>query len=354
MELRGIETAGHKIWSAASLSGNSYLDEARPPAECVLSLEGRILQFFAEDRFRLGAAAKGARPPRANPPSWHSVLQRHADRAASAGFVLSMMFLAATALYALSLSDEAKPILSEAAAIADRAAYDAGFHLEDLALSGVRNAPQTAIFDALELPYKASSIFYDTAKANGRLLELGWIESATVRRILPRRLEVHVSERTPFGRWQDSSQTIQVIDQQGHVLGPDSEGRFAGLPLFAGEGAPKEAYAFEDALEDHAVIKKRIGSAELVAGRFWTVKLEGGLAVKLPHKVTPLALERLDSLLANPKIAEMALDTIDLRLSNRTILQLRDASEASRDRAIAWLSQDQAQVQAVQRRGKPL
>jgi cell division protein FtsQ len=312
------------------------------------------LQFSTEDHFQPEADAEDPRPASVNAASWDSLLQHYADRAASAGFVLSMMFLAATALYALSLSDEAKPVLSEAAAIADRAAYDAGFRLGDLALSGVRNAPQAAIFDALELPYKGSSIFYDTARANDRLLKLGWIESAAVRRILPRRLEVHVSERTPFARWRDSSRTIQVIDQQGYVLGPDPEGRFVSLPLFAGEGAPQVAYAFEDALEDHAGIRKRIASAELVAGRFWTVKLEGGLAVKLPHKVTPLALERLDSLLANLKIAEMALDTIDLRLPNRTILQLREASEASRERAIAWLSQDPAQAQVIQRKGKPL
>jgi cell division protein FtsQ len=315
---------------------------------------GRVLQFLAEDHFQLEAATEEARPAGGNPASWYSWAQSHADWAASAGFVLSMMFLAATALYALSLSDEATPILSEAAAIVDRAAYDAGFRLEDLALSGVRNAPQNAIFVALELPYKDSSISYDTAKAHDRLLKLGWIDSAAVRRVLPSRLEVHVTERTPFARWQDSSHTIQVIDQEGHLLGPDSEGRFTVLPLFAGEGAPQEAYAFEDALEDRSGIKRRIGSTALVAGRFWDVKLESGLTVKLPRKVTPLALERLDSLLANPKIAEMALDTIDLRLSNRTILQLRNASEANRDRAIAWLLPEPAQVQAVQRRGKPL
>ena len=84
------------------------------------------------------------------------------------------------------------------------------------------------------------------------------------------------------------------------------------------------------------------------------VKLDTGLSVKLPRKVSTITLERLESLLANSKIAEMALETIDLRLSNRTILQLRDATLANRDRAIASLTSAQAQVLSVPRKGKAL
>jgi cell division protein FtsQ len=263
-----------------------------------------------------------------------------------------MMFLAATALYGLSLSDAAKPIFLEAAALADRAAFDAGFRVEDLALSGVNNAPQAAIFKALELPYEGSSLFYRTAQAHDDLLKLGWVESANVRRILPSRLEVTVTERVPFARWEDASHRVHVIDREGRVLGSGADERFKALPLFAGESAPEQALAFEDALEGRKALHRQIERAELIAERFWIVRLEGGLALKLPRKVTQLALERLDALLANPKIAEMGLETIDLRLTNRTILQLREPSGASRDRAIALLSPAPAQTGPAPRKGR--
>ncbi len=286
-------------------------------------------------------------------PSWFAVAQTHADRAARAGFVVSMMFLAATAIYALYLSGATKAVFDEVAAIADRAAYDAGFRVEDLAVSGSKNMPKDALLKALDLPYASSSIWYDAAEAHDRLLKVGWIDSAEVRRILPSRLEVVLTEREPFARWADSEDAVQAIDREGHLLGP-AQGRFDTLLLFAGEGAPAEAAALMDALSDHEGIKRRIERAELVAERFWLVKLDSGVVLKLPRKVNELTFGRVESLLANNKIAEMALETIDLRLTNRTILQLREPTLANRDRAIAALTQAPAQLLSPPRRGKAL
>jgi cell division protein FtsQ len=269
--------------------------------------------------------------------SWISLAQKNADRAASAGFVLSMAFLAAAAIYGLSLSDTAKPYILEAAAIADQAAYDAGYSIKGYRILGLKNAPEETVLEALGLPYKNTSLFYDAAAARRRLLAVGWVETAEVRRILPSRLEIAVSERTPFARFEDEAQKIFAIDREGHILGA-ADSRFETLPLFAGDDAPSSAAAFEDAFSAYPALKARIRRAELIAGRFWLVALDNGPKLKLPRKPARLALERLDSLLANPKVVEMGLETIDLRLANRTILQLREPTLANRDKAIALLT----------------
>ncbi len=76
--------------------------------------------------------------------------------------------------------------------------------------------------------------------------------------------------------------------------------------------------------------------------------------VKLPRKVNELVLGRLKSLLASTKITEMALETIDLRLTNRTILQLRDPTLANRDKAIASITAPSAQSAPSPRKGRAL
>lgn len=286
--------------------------------------------------------------------SWLSQADAFADKAASAGFVASMIFLALTASYALSISGGARPFLSKVFEVVDRAAFRAGFRVEDLALSGNRNAPQASLLEALRLPYKGSSLFYDAEEARSRLLHTGWIQSAQVRRILPSRLEVIVSERVPFARWQDDAQKIYVIDREGHLLGPDESGRFSALPLFSGDGAYREAADFEDAVQGDEPLRRRMQQAAFVAERFWAVKLDTGPMIKLPRKVTPLVLERLDSLLASPKVGALALETIDLRLSNRTILQLLEPSLANRDKAIAVLTSAPPQALPPPGRGKAL
>jgi len=65
-------------------------------------------------------------------------------------------------------------------------------------------------------------------------------------------------------------------------------------------------------------------------------------------------LNRLDSLLASPKIAALSLESIDLRLSNRTILQLLEPTVANRDKAIAALMPAPSQAPPGGRRGKAL
>jgi cell division protein FtsQ len=314
------------------------------------------LRSLAEDGFRDEQGDRDAhwRCRNAGSGAWLSKADSFADKAATAGFLASMVFLAVTAIYAVSLSGAARPYLAEALAIVDKAAFDAGFKLQDLALQGSKNTPQAALLEALRLPYNGSSLFYGAAEARQRLLSLGWIQSAEVRRVLPSRLEVIVTEREPFARFEDGAHKLWVIGREGHLLGPDEEGRFRALPLFAGEGAPLDAANFEDAFGDRAALRERLGRVELVAERFWTAKLQTGIVIKLPRKVTPLVLERLDSLLANPKITGLGLETIDLRLANRTILQLQEPTVANRDKAIAVLTSAPPQGLAPPRRGKAL
>jgi cell division protein FtsQ len=295
-----------------------------------------------------------ARPPARRSSFWLYRARARADRAASAGFIVSMLFLACTAIYAVTLSDAAKPLFAETFALMDRAAFDAGFRLENLTLSGAENTPPRVLYNALRLPYNGSSLFYGANGAHARLLGIGWIESAEIHRILPSRLEVSIIERMPFARWEDETGQVYVIDRGGHLLGPDEEGRFNALPLFAGDGAPWQASDFEEALQNRGTLRARFQRIELVAERFWSVKLDNGLFLKLPRKLTPLVLKRLDSLLASPKIAALSLESIDLRLSNRTILQLLEPTVANRDKAIAALMPAPSQAPAGARRGKVL
>ena len=285
--------------------------------------------------------------------SWFSLAQAHADHAARIGFVVSMMFLAATAFYGLHLSGATAAIFDEVSVVADRAAYDAGFRVDDLTISGSKNTRRDALLKALGLPYANSSLSYDAAEAQDRLLKLGWVASAEVRRILPSRLEVLLSEREPFARWADAENVVQAIDREGRILGP-ADGRFETLLLFAGEGAPAEAAELTDALSAHGTIKRRIERLDLVAERFWQVKLDSGLVLKLPRKVNELVLGKVETLLASNKVSEMALDTIDLRLTNRTILQLREPTLANRDKGVAAITSGPALPALPPRRGRAL
>jgi cell division protein FtsQ len=70
--------------------------------------------------------------------------------------------------------------------------------------------------------------------------------------------------------------------------------------------------------------------------------------------VNELVLGKVETLLASRKIADLALDTIDLRLTNRTILQLREPTLANRDKGVSTITSSPAQPALPPRRGRAL
>lgn len=284
--------------------------------------------------------------------SWFSLLKEYADEASRIGFVLSILFLTSAAVYGLSLSGAALPLLSQIVVFGDAVAAKLGFQFEDVSVTGARYTPQASLVGCLKQSDTKSTLLYDTGAAHDCLVEIGWVASAEIRRVLPAQLEVALTERIPFARWADAENRIKVIDRAGRILGSADDGAFENLLLFSGEGATQEAAAFTDALVNRETIRRRIERVDYVAERFWQVKLDNDLNLKLPRKVSAVSLDRLESMLSNAGISDIALETIDLRLPHRTILQLRDPSIVNRDKAIAALTSLPLPVSPPSRKGK--
>ncbi len=285
--------------------------------------------------------------------SWFDTAQRYSDQASRTGFVLSMLFLLAAGLYGIVLAGGFDRHVKDTSQILDQAAVEAGFRIERLLTTGVVNTPNTAIAEALQVPSTSSILMYDTGAARERLLRIGWIKAAEVRRVLPSHLDVSLVERAPFARFRDASR-ISVIDKEGIILGPDIDGKFTGLPLVMGDGARQASSQLIEAVSPHTAVTALIVEAELVEDRFWMLRLTNGIEVKLPRKVAPLSLSRLETLLSSRKITDMPIQTIDLRLAHRTILQLRNPTIDGRSKVISQLLTSERTSPPVLTRSKAL
>ena len=58
---------------------------------------------------------------------------------------------------------------------------------------------------------------FDSRAAQDRIERLPWVERASVERVLPDRLEVRVSERSPVAVWRRGDRNF-LIDGSGRVL----------------------------------------------------------------------------------------------------------------------------------------
>jgi cell division protein FtsQ len=199
----------------------------------------------------------------------------------------------------------------------ERLAEALGFGLQQVAVTGYRFTPDGDIFDAVDLAHARTLLSFDSRAARQRIERLPWVERASIERIIPDRLEVHIVERAPFAVWHAEGRTF-LIDKSGRVLTAIAADAMPTLPRLAGEGAPSEAAALATLLHRHPGLPERVKLAERVGGRRWALHLADGGAIELPASGESEALARA---LALVRDGVARASEIDLRAEGRTLLR---------------------------------
>jgi cell division protein FtsQ len=195
-----------------------------------------------------------------------------------------------------------------------------GMRLARVDVEGRVHTPQAAIMAALDAERGAPILKISPHEVQARLLANPWIERAEVRRILPDRIEISLTERKPFALWQRQGRHA-VIDREGTVIAEERVGEFGPLPLVVGAGAAPLAAGILELVDRHPAIKERFRAAVRVSERRWNIRLATGADVMLPEGAEAAALERLASLHAQQALLDRALSAVDMRLPDRMVLR---------------------------------
>lgn len=211
----------------------------------------------------------------------------------------------------------------------DTAISFAGFGIDQVTVKGHRFALVSDILDALQLDKARSFASFDASAARGRIEAFSWVASADLRRIYPNQLEVTIREREPFAVWQDGA-THSLIDASGRVLTRINDADApAGLPRFAGAGAPKAASELWGQLERHPEIKALFLSAERIGKRRWNLNLANHTVIELPASGASAALARLKGWPGFAAISQTGNALVDMRASGRIAVRRADAIGAT-------------------------
>ena len=194
----------------------------------------------------------------------------------------------------------------------DQVLTAAGFGIDEVTVSGHRFTADSDIFDALDLPNIANMAALQNAQVQSRLRKLPWIATASITRVYPGRIDVVVTERSPFAAWSNGSSTI-LVDATGRELSAVRETDWSNLPRIKGAGAPESANALFQMLANVPEIAPRLQLATRITQRRWQLQLTNGVRLELPPEGEASALA---SLLAD-KSANSWLD------KPNTILDLR-------------------------------
>jgi len=209
----------------------------------------------------------------------------------------------------------------------------AGFAASRVTIEGQSRTQPNEVYAASGIQPGQSVFAVDPALVRARLKLLPWVADAGVRRVFPGTVAISLIEKLPFALWKHG-ETVSVVERSGAVITAAAPGEFTHLPLLIGEGAPKEAAAFLDAIGATKAVSSRLRVAERVGGRRWNLVLDGPVAVKLPEEGWEREIRTLERLIVEEGVLERDIEVIDLRFADRYIFRLRngDSQRASRER----------------------
>lgn len=208
-----------------------------------------------------------------------------------------------------------------------------GATVQDVTVTGRRNAPSKEIFAALNVDRGVSMLTFDAQRARARVMDIDWVENATVSRLFPDTILVTLTERVPFAVWQRSGRDY-VIDAKGETITEASSAVKAQLPYLVGVGAPAAAPKLLAMLELRPSIRNKVQAAVRVGDRRWTLRLNQGTDVMLPARHIEVALDELIRLDDSVELLSRDVALVDLRIPDRLTVKARgDVSDSQKDDA---------------------
>jgi cell division protein FtsQ len=272
--------------------------------------------------------------PRFVLPRWLRRPARAAARLGSGDFtpppfcatIMTAVFLGASSLYGAYLGGHMPAVVQAVTA-------RTGFAVDEVRIAGHYETSEIDILGQLELDGWTSLIGFNADDARARVAELPWVEVASVRKVYPDTLEVHIEERKPFALWQHGSQ-LAIVGEAGNVIAPYS-GRHATLPLVIGYGANEHASEFVGKIRRFPELAARVKGYIRMSERRWDLRLENGITVKLPENGEDEAIADLLRMDRESGLLSRDIASVDMRLPDRLVVQLTPEAALRRNAALS-------------------
>lgn len=197
----------------------------------------------------------------------------------------------------------------------------AGMTVGDVIVEGRHHIDTRTLKKAIDVEPGVPMLGVDIKAMHARLTSISWVKDVQVRRALPDRIIVTITERIPIAVWSDAAGGPALIDDEGVVLTHEEIADYGPMLAVEGKGCEQEAGLLIALLKGQPDVAVRVKKAIRVSGRRWDLVLEGGMIVKLPEDDPGFALARAAKAQLQEKVFDQDLRVIDMRQTDRIILE---------------------------------
>ena len=192
-----------------------------------------------------------------------------------------------------------------------------GFAYDNLIVEGMKRTHFDDIWTVISIDDGEYIFDISLSDIHRAVSTLPWVKSVSVRRQLPDKIILHLTEREPSFIWQKDT-TLCLVDTMGKVIPTAVDQKFAHLPHIIGAGADTRALPLLNALKKFPQLLKQVKVSLFVSKRRFDLHLKNGLVVQLPEIGLHAALEKLDQLLQSTD--KPWVGRIDLRIKGKVFL----------------------------------
>ena len=203
----------------------------------------------------------------------------------------------------------------------------AGFQIDDILVVGRKETSRDTILAVLNVQRGDPIFGFSPTAARATLEGLNWVEKVKIKRQLPDKINIEITERTPVALWQQDK-NFALIDRNGKVLEADNIKRFGDLPVLIGTKAPGQAAKILEMLSFEPAVAERVAAATWVGERRWDLTLDNKIRVKLPEENTAQALHHLSELQNEHQILDRDILAIDMRLPQQMVIEANNPADA--------------------------
>lgn len=198
-----------------------------------------------------------------------------------------------------------------------------GLRVRDVVIEGRDHIDAVELKQTIAVAQGDPLLGIDIHALHARLTAIPWVRDVRVRRAFPDRLVISIDERRPVALWTDAPGGPAIIDDEGIVLARSNLKSFGQLLAVEGKGASTQAGKLINLLRGQPDIAVRVKKAIRVSERRWDLAMDGGTVIRLPEDDPGFALARASKAQIQEKILDQHYKAIDLRQSDRIILENR-------------------------------
>jgi len=203
-----------------------------------------------------------------------------------------------------------------------------GFELNYIEVSGNKAVSKDDIIKKIVFKNCDNLFCVNLKQSKNEIEKNNWVKSAKLKYSLPSKLFIVIEEEKPKFLLKENK-NITLLNLEGKriqdikIISKD----YKNLLILSGDGVENKIFNLLNIFSVDTVLSENIKEATLVSSRRWSLKHSSNIIIELPEDNPSKAFYKIVELENKYGFLNKRLKKIDLRISDRMIIQLKNKSE---------------------------